>query len=74
MLFFALCGRWVLTSEAFRITGGDVLLLVALDTLRSKRQQRKRNVSTPKAEEIKPGNVAIFLLAPCLPGRWPSYR
>lgn len=38
MLFFALCGRWVLaylniSEAAFRIAGGIILFLVALDML-----------------------------------------
>ncbi|MGC6452974.1 MAG: MarC family protein [Candidatus Puniceispirillaceae bacterium] len=51
MLFFALCGAWILaylniTEAAFKIAGGIILFLVALDMLAAKRQQRKRAEST----------------------------
>ena len=51
MLFFALCGAWILaylniTEAAFKIAGGIILFLVALDMLAAKRQQRKRHEST----------------------------
>ena len=51
MLFFALCGAWILaylniTEAAFKIAGGIILFLVALDMLAAKRQQRKRDEST----------------------------
>ena len=69
MLFFALCGCWVLAylniSEAtFGIAGGIFLFLVALDMLSARRKQRKREVSTREDEESEPDNVAIFPLAP----------
>ena len=46
MLFFALCGTWVLSylqisEAAFKIAVGIILFLVALDMLAAKRQQRK---------------------------------
>ena len=68
MLFFALCGRWSLaylniSEAAFRIAGGIILFLVALDMLSARRQQRKREVSTREDEESEPDNVAIFPLA-----------
>ena len=74
MLFFALCGRWVLaylniSEAAFRIAGGIILFLVALDMLSARRQQRKREVSNREDEESEPDNVAIFPLAtPLLAG------
>ena len=74
MLFFALCGCWVLaylntSSAAFRIAGGIILFLVALDMLSARRQQRKREVSTSEDEESEPDNVATFPLAtPLLAG------
>ena len=74
MLFFALCGRWVLTylnisEAAFRIAGGIILFLVALDMLSARRQQRKREVSTADDEAGEPDNVALFPLAtPLLAG------
>ena len=51
MLFFALCGAWILaylniTEAAFKIAGGIILFLVALNMLAAKRQQRKRDEST----------------------------
>ena len=74
MLFFALCGRWVLaylniSEAAFRIAGGFILFFVALDMLSARRQQRKREVSTREDAESEPDNVAIFPLAtPLLAG------
>ena len=74
MLFFALCGCWVLTdlniSEAtFGTAGGIILFLVALDMLSARRQQRNREVSTREDEESEPDSVAIFPLAtPLLAG------
>ena len=51
MMFFALCGAWILgyltiTEAAFKIAGGIILFLVALDMLAAKRQRRKRAEST----------------------------
>ena len=51
MMFFALCGAWILghlniSGAAFKISGGIILFLVALDMLAAKRQQRKRAEST----------------------------
>lgn len=51
MLFFALCGSWVLQylkigPPAFKIAGGIILFLVAWDMLNSKRQKRKRRETT----------------------------
>ena len=44
MIFFGMCGTWILhylqiSISAFKIAGGIILLLVALDMLSSKRQQ-----------------------------------
>ena len=54
MVFFALCGSWVLHylkigEPAFKITGGVILFLVAWDMLNSKRQARKRRETTAPA-------------------------
>ena len=81
MLFFALCGAWILaylniTEAAFKIAGGIILFLVALDMLAAKRQQRKRAESTGasnagdlNAEEADSDNLAIYPLAiPLLAG------
>ena len=51
MVFFALCGLWVLRhlqigESAFKIAGGLILFLVAWDMLTSKRQTRKRRETT----------------------------
>jgi len=71
MLFFALCGAWILhylaiSFSAFKIAGGIILLLVAIDMLSNRRQQRKeqgRDIISPE------DNVAIFPLAiPLLAG------
>ena len=83
MLFFALCGAWILgylniTEAAFKIAGGIILFLVALDMLAAKRQERKRAESTGSdsstaseaaAEETDGDNLAIHPLAiPLLAG------
>ena len=51
MLFFALCGAWILaylriSEAAFKIAGGIILFTVALDMLAAKRQSRKRAATT----------------------------
>jgi multiple antibiotic resistance protein len=76
MLFFAVCGAWILgylniSEAAFRIAGGVILFLVALDMLAAKRQARKRAESTgdSPADEIESDNLAIYPLAiPLLAG------
>ena len=83
MFFFALCGAWILgylniTEAAFKIAGGIILFLVALDMLAAKRQERKRAESTSSdsstasettAEETDGDNLAIYPLAiPLLAG------
>ena len=88
MFFFALCGAWVLaylniTEAAFKIAGGIILFLVALDMLAAKRQQRKRAESTSDegnnpdktheksnaADETDNENLAVYPLAiPLLAG------
>ena len=81
MLFFALCGAWILaylniTEAAFKIAGGIILFLVALDMLAAKRQKRKRAESTgsgdtadPTADDAESDNLAIYPLAiPLLAG------
>ena len=82
MLFFALCGAWILgylniTEAAFKIAGGIILFLVALDMLAAKRQQRKRDESTAGggtkgaqgADDNDSDNLAIYPLAiPLLAG------
>ena len=81
MLFFALCGAWILaylniTEAAFKIAGGIILFLVALDMLAAKRQQRKRaettggdNAGETGSDEPDSDNLAIYPLAiPLLAG------
>ena len=78
MLFFALCGAWVLSylkisEAAFKIAGGIILFLVALEMLAAKRQQRKRHESTGEPLAASPDtendNPAIYPLAiPLLAG------
>ena len=72
MLFFALCGAWVLSylkisEAAFKIAGGIILFLVALDMLAARRQQRKRDESTGEqsatSSEAEHDNPAIYPLA-----------
>ena len=59
MLFFALCGAQVLgylgiTEAAFKIAGGTILFIVALDMLTAKRQQRKREETAGDGSEKLP--------------------
>ncbi len=84
MLFFALCGSFILhylniTTAAFKIAGGLILFTVALDMLTSKRQARKEkdtvNVDAGEGGKSKKqahqdqDNIAIFPLAiPLLAG------
>ena len=81
MMFFALCGAWILgnlniTEAAFKIAGGIILFLVALDVLANKRQKSKRAESTGSGtagdaveKEANGNNLAIYLQAiPLLAG------
>ena len=81
MMFFALCGAWILghvniTEAAFKIAGGIILFLVALDMLAAKRQKRKRaettggdNADETGSDERDNDNLAIYPLAiPLLAG------
>ena len=81
MLFLALCGAYILaylniTEAAFKIAGGIILFLVALDMLAAKRQQRKRAESTGGGntgdgapDDSDSDNLAIYPLAiPLLAG------
>ena len=89
MLFFALCGAWILgylniTEAAFKIAGGIILFLVALDMLAAKRQQRKRAESTGRRQHLPAMRWKKRLTATispstrwpfrCWPGRRPSCR
>ena len=71
MLFFALCGAWILhylatSFSAFKIAGGIISLLVAIDMLSNRRRQRKERGSDRTSPE---DNVAIFpLTIPLLAG------
>ena len=54
MLRFGLCGTWILaylnmSEAAFKIAGGFILFLVALDMLAAKRQASKLVASTGTA-------------------------
>ena len=56
MLFFAICGSWVLHylkigEPAFKIAGGLILFLVAWEMLNSKRQTRKKIETTNQSIE-----------------------
>lgn len=81
MLFFAICGSWILgylniSEAAFKIAGGLILFTVALDMLTSRRQTRKeQNTARDSDAGVPPpalgesDNVAIFPLAiPLLAG------
>lgn len=74
MLFFALCGAWLLaylniSEHAFKIAGGIILFLVSLDMLSAKRQERKRSESTVETGGSDTDNLAIYPLAiPMLAG------
>ena len=71
MLFFALCGLWILyylniSLTAFRLAGGIILLMVALDMLANKRQARREQGNDTISTD---DNIAIFPLAtPLLAG------
>ena len=71
MLFFALCGVWILhylniSLTAFRLAGGIILLIVALDMLANKRQARREQGNDTISTD---DNIAIFPLAtPLLAG------
>ena len=63
MVFFALCGSWVLRylqigEPAFKIAGGLILFLVAWDMLTSKRQARKRRETTGPETGPAPAHAA----------------
>ena len=65
MLFFTLCEAWILhylviSFTAFKLAGGIILLLVALDMLSNRRQQRKEQGSDIASQD---DNIAIFPLA-----------
>lgn len=76
MLFFALCGSWILrylniSEPAFTIAGGIILFTVALEMLASKRQLRKQEATTDtsQSESAENENIAVFPLAiPLLAG------
>ena len=84
MLFFAVCGSWILayldiSEGAFRIAGGIMLFLLALEMLMlfllalemltARRQQRKLAQSTPDEDDPEADNIAIYPLAtPLLAG------
>ena len=56
MLFFALCGSWILgylniSEAAFKIAGGLILFTVALDMLTSRRQTRKQQTTTQSSDD-----------------------
>jgi multiple antibiotic resistance protein len=71
MIFFGMCGTWILhylqiSISAFKIAGGIILLLVALDMLSSKRHDRKRQ---QLSEDDGNDGVAVYPLAiPLLAG------
>ena len=71
MIFFGMCGTWILhylqiSISAFKIAGGRILLLVALDMLSSKRHDRKRQ---QLSEDDGNDGVAVYPLAiPLLAG------
>ncbi len=65
LIFFALFGSWLLdylnvSLASFKISGGIILLLVALDMLSNKRQERKRNDTNINDDSA---NSIIFPLA-----------
>lgn len=67
MVFFALCRGWVLaylkiTEAAFRIGGGIIMFLVALEMLSAERQWYKHVIITSEDDTNKPKSVDIFPL------------
>ena len=81
MLFFALCGAWILgylniSEAAFKIAGGLILFLVALELPAAKRQQRKRDEAQVAAAQVMalltpPTTPAKATTSPSI--RWPSH-
>ena len=68
MLFFALCGVWILnylniSLTAFRLAGGIILLLVPLNMLVNRRQARRKQGSDTLSTD---DNIAIFPLSTLL--------
>ena len=76
MLFFAVCGVWILhymniSLTAFRLAGGIILLLLALDMLANKRQARREQgndaISTGDNMAISHWRPRFWLGLPPLP-------
>lgn len=68
---FALGGEWLLgqlgvSLDAFRIAGGGLLFLIAVDMLFERRQQRRDQTAADVAEKLQKGqtdDVSVFPLA-----------
>jgi len=69
MLFFAFGGAWLLDAmhislDAFRIAGGALLFLIALDMVFEKRTERRENRAEEVLEEHKndpePDDISVF--------------
>lgn len=69
MLFFAFGGAWLLEAmhislDAFRIAGGALLFLIALDMVFEKRTERRENRAEEVLEEHKndpePDDISVF--------------
>ena len=74
MIFFGVCGAWILqylqiSISAFKISGGIILFLVALDMLTNKRHDRKKQDLNELGASDANDNVAVYPLAiPLLAG------
>lgn len=70
MLFFAVCGAWILNylnipKAAFKIAGGIILFFVVQEMVAAKRQARKHDENTgdSPADEIDSDNLVKYPLA-----------
>ena len=68
LIFFSIIGQFILSYlsislESFRIAGGIVLFLIALEMLFNKRQERKEQIIEQSQEKISVFPLAIPILA-----------
>jgi len=68
LLIFGLVGDWLLdnfgiTLAAFRIAGGILLFLIALEMLFSRRSERKSKSAEAIQEDYEPEDISVFPLA-----------
>ena len=73
LVFFALCGEWLLSHlgislSAFRLAGGIMLFMIALDMVFERRTERREGrveeiKGTPQAEDVSVFPMAIPMIA-----------